>query len=145
MEVSREERMLRFSKGSRVSLRLSLVGLVLVMGIGLASPPAQAAKGDNEFKAGQRAEARKDYDEAFAQFQKALQADPTNVKFMVAFKRVRFQAGAVHVERGHKLRDQGILQEALAEYERAALIDPSSPVAFQAIAQTRALDRKSVV
>ncbi|OFV97076.1 MAG: hypothetical protein A3H28_04590 [Acidobacteria bacterium RIFCSPLOWO2_02_FULL_61_28] len=131
--------MLRLITGSRRSLRRSLAALVFVVAVGLAVPAAQAAKGDNEYKAGQRAESRQDYDEAFAQFQKALQADPSNVKFMVAFRRVRFQAGALHVERGHKLRDQGNLQDALAEYERAALIDPSSPVAFQAIEQTRTL------
>jgi general secretion pathway protein D len=105
----------------------------------LAAPPALRAQGGDAYRAGQRAEEQKDYDQAFEQFQRALRADPSSVQYMMSFKRVRFQAGAMHVERGLRLREQGNLAEALAEFERAALIDPSSPVAFQSIAQTRAL------
>ena len=124
---------------SRGALLPNLLWLVLVLSVAMAPAPVYAAKGGKEFKAGQKAEARQDYEEAFQQFQKALEAEPDNVKYMLAFKRTRLQAGALHVGRGHKLREQGNLKEALAEYERAAAIDPSIPIAFQEIERTRAL------
>src|SRR5437867_3566668 len=78
----------------------------------LAVIPVHAAKGDGEYKAGQRAEIRQDYDEAFRQYQAAAQADPKNPQFLTALERVRFQAAARHVDRGNKLRNTGILQAA---------------------------------
>ncbi|MGH9786955.1 MAG: cohesin domain-containing protein, partial [Terriglobia bacterium] len=131
--------MQRFRMESRKSSGRSLAGWVLLVGMVLATPGSLWAQGGDAFRAGVRAEEQRDYDQAFEQFQRALQSEPSNVQYMMAFKRVRFQTGAMHVARGHDLRAQGNLAEALAEYERAAVIDPSSPVAFQSIAQTRAL------
>lgn len=131
--------MLRFRMGSRKLLRRSLAALILLVAMAAVASLPVWAQGNDEYRAGLRAEEQKDFDQAYQQFQRALQADPRNVQYMMAFKRVRFQAGALHVDRGHRLREQGNLAEALAEYERAAMLDPSSPVAFQSIEQTRAL------
>jgi general secretion pathway protein D len=119
-----------------VSVSLACLGLLLV--IGATAAPVRA-QGEEQFRAGQRAEEQRNYDEAFEQYQSALQADSNNVQYMMSFRRMRFQAGAMHVDRGNELRQQGDLAGALAEYERAAMIDPSSPVAFQSIEQVRAL------
>ena len=131
--------MLRFMIGSHKLLRRSLAVLIVLVAIAAVASLTLWAQGGDAYRAGLRAEEQKDYDQAYEQFQQALQADPSNIQYMMAFKRIRFQAGAVHVERGNQLREQGNLAEALAEYERAALLDPSSPVAFQSITQTRAL------
>jgi general secretion pathway protein D len=42
----------------------------------------------------------------------------------------------MHVDRGHKLRDQGLLEPAAAEFEKALAIDPSSFVAEQELRRT---------
>ncbi|MBI4442987.1 MAG: hypothetical protein HY649_06385 [Acidobacteria bacterium] len=99
--------------------------------------PAHAAKGDKEYKAGQKAETQENYDEALTQYQKALLADPDNIQYQMATHRARFQAGVWHVQRAHKLRDQGQLQEALLEYELAYALDPSNPTARQEVAALR--------
>ena len=58
---------------------------------------------------------------------------------MIAAQRTRFLAGAMHVDRGNKLQEQGSLREALVEFEQAYAIDPSSAIARQQIARTLAL------
>ena len=130
--------MRRFRIGSHGYLPHGLACLGLLLVIAAAATPARA-QGEEQFRAGQRAEEQRNYDEAFEQYQSALQADSSNVQYIMAFRRMRFQAGAIHVGRGNELRGQGDLAGALAEYERAAMIDPSSPVAFQSISQVRAL------
>ncbi|HWP85428.1 MAG TPA: type II and III secretion system protein [Terriglobia bacterium] len=123
-------------RSRRVRLLLALA-MVLAMEPGWL-PPAAAAAGDREYKAGLEAQARQDYDEAYRQFQAAVQANPRNPQFLMAFERARFQAAALHVDRGNKLQNQGNLEEAAIEYEIAAAIDPSSPIARQALQSVRA-------
>src|SRR5258708_856493 len=57
--------------------------------------------------------------------------------YQFAMRRVRFQAGQAHVERGLKLRLNGKTAAALAEFEKAYAIDPSSSIAEQEIRRTR--------
>ena len=113
--------------------------LVVLLGAGLLTPPANAAEGDDEYEAGKQAELQQNYDEAFLQYKKALDLDPQNAQFMIAFRRAQFLAGTNHVDRGNRLQEQGRLSEALTEFEQAYAMDPSSAAARQQIAQTLAL------
>jgi len=112
--------------------------LALVLSCGFLSQ-AYAAQGNEEFNRGREAEARHDFDEAVAQYEKALQADSNNPQFNVAYRRALFQAGQLHMERGFDLRLQGSLQEALAEFEAAARIDTTNTAAQQEMTRTREL------
>src|SRR6185295_6358827 len=87
--------------------------------------------GNNEFNEGKKAEAVQDYDTALLHYQQALQADPTNNQYKMKAMRLRFEAGQHHVEIGEKLKDSGDLQMALAEFQKAEMIDPASPIAKQ--------------
>src|SRR5258708_19847681 len=51
-------------------------------------------------------------------------------------KQICFGAGGVQVKEGGKLRDTGDLQGAVAQFQRAQVIDPSSPVADQELRKT---------
>ena len=113
--------------------------LVVLLGAVLLTPPANAAEGDDEYEAGKQAELQQNYDEAFLQYKKALDLDPQNAQFMIAFRRAQFLAGTNHVDRGNRLQEQGRLSEALTEFEQAYAMDPSSAAARQQIAQTLAL------
>ncbi len=53
-----------------------VVLLVVLLGVGFLTSPANAAEGDDEYKAGKQAEVREDYDEAFLQYKTALDLDP---------------------------------------------------------------------
>ncbi|MFQ5776399.1 MAG: cohesin domain-containing protein [Terriglobia bacterium] len=109
----------------------SIVGLVLVALLASACP-----KGKDELKKGQKAELAKDYDGALIHYERALQADPNKAEYQLRAKRMRFEAAQMHVDRGHKLRDQGLLEPAAAEFEKALAIDPSSFVAEQELRRT---------
>jgi tetratricopeptide (TPR) repeat protein len=87
--------------------------------------------GNQDFNEGKKAEAIKDYDTAVVHYERALKANPTNVEYQLKADRMRFESGQYHVDQGHKLSNKGDLQMALAEFQKAMMIDPSSPIAQQ--------------
>lgn len=75
------------------------------------------------------AEAKRDFDTALELYEQALVSDPQDTGYLLAVRRVRFQAGQAHVDAGMKLREQGKLEEAMAEFQRGFATDPSSSIA----------------
>jgi general secretion pathway protein D len=94
------------------------------------------SQGNQEFNEGKKSEDIQDYDTAVVHYQRALKANPTRVDYQLKLDRMRFEASQSHVEHGQKLVQQGDLQLALAEFQKAMLIDPSSPVAQQETQKT---------
>ena len=111
-------------------------GLIL---IAAAVSLAGCAKGNQQYNAGAKAESVKDYDTALDQYNKALQAQPNSIEYQLKVARARFEAGQWHVDQGRHLREQSNLELALMEFRKAAMIDPSSPVAAQEVQATLAL------
>lgn len=111
--------------------------LILCAGCGLLA--AGCPKGKPDYKEGRKAEALQDYDAAFEYYQKALRGEPGNAEYQIKFNQARFEAGALHVKQGVKLRERGDLQGAAGEFERAIAIDPSSPIAEQELRKTAEL------
>src|ERR1700733_11685673 len=93
-------------------------------------------KGGQDTNAGTKAEALHDYDTALDYYNKALQTSPTNTEYQLKAARARFEASQWHVDQGRRIRDQGSLELALAEFRKAQMIDPSSPVAQQEVKAT---------
>jgi general secretion pathway protein D len=112
-----------------------LAGLALMFAVVLL---AGCPKGGTEYNAGKKAEAINDYDTALEHYNNALRAEPTNTDYKLKAMRARFEAAQWHVDQGRRLREQGNLQLALAEFQKAAMIDPSSPVAAQEVQATLA-------
>jgi general secretion pathway protein D len=108
--------------------------LILCVGIGVLG--AGCPKGKPDYQQGRKAETLKDYDAAYDFYQKALQADPENAEYQIKFNQAKFQAGDYHVKQGTKLRERGDLQGAVAEFQHAVAIDPSSPIAEQELRKT---------
>ncbi len=94
------------------------------------------AKGNQEYNEGKKSEATNDYDSAVVHYDRALKADPLNTEYKLKLTRMRFEAGQYHVEQGRKLLEMGNLQLALAEFQKALMIDPASPIAQQEIQNT---------
>ena len=90
-------------------------------------------KGNYEYNQGKKAEAIDDYDSAVVHYDRALKSDPLNTEYKLKLTRMRFEAGQSHVDQGRKLREMGNLQLALAEFQKALMIDPASPIAQQEI------------
>ena len=115
------------------SIRPAIILLLLVAVVIFAG--AESAK--SFYDKGKDAEARQNYEAAYDFFKQAYDLKPQDIKYRAAFEHNRFLAGASHVHRGQLLRDAGKLQEALAEFEKAAEIDPSSFIAEQEARRTR--------
>jgi general secretion pathway protein D len=89
------------------------------------------------FQKGKEAEARQNYEQAYDFYKQAYELKPQNLEYRASYERLRFLAGASHVHRGQLLRDSGQLEQALAEFQKAAEIDPSSFIAQQEVRRTK--------
>jgi general secretion pathway protein D len=105
----------------------------------LALLAAGCPKGQTEYSQGRKAESISDYDGALTYYQQALKADPNNANLKIKVNQIRFEASNYHLKQGLELRKKGDLQAALAEFQRAGVIDPSSPVAEQELRRTAAM------
>src|ERR1700687_610098 len=120
--------------------RTSKLIVCLVAGLVAAGCP----KGKTDYSQGRKAEHLQDYDAAYDYYQKALKNDPENATYVIKFNQARFQAGTQHVENGIKPRERGQLEAGATEFQRAAAIDPSSPIAEQELRRTvRLIDDKN--
>src|SRR5271155_2268151 len=109
------------------------VALLVLVAI-LPAIPADKAKA--VYEKGQDAEARENYEAAYNLFKQAYDLKPKDLRYKASFERLRFKAAATIVHQGQELRDQGKLQEALADFQKAAHIDPSLFIAQQELQRT---------
>ena len=122
--------------------RLHCGGLLLLVALFCTLPVLAADQARSLYKKGREAEARQQYEEAYRYFKQAYDLHPENTDFRSSFVRTKFLAAAAHVHRGHQLREDGKLNDALKEFQTAAMIDPSSGIAQQEMQRTqRLIDR----
>ena len=105
--------------------------LILLLCLTLILPLGAADSAKALYGKGKMAEARQNYEQAYDFYKQAYDQKPNDVSYRAAYERLRFYAGASHVHRGQLLREAGRLEEALAEFQKAAEIDPSSAIARQ--------------
>ncbi|HET7206577.1 MAG TPA: cohesin domain-containing protein [Terriglobales bacterium] len=103
----------------------------------IVSLPAVADKAKSLFNQGKDAEARQNYEAAYDLYKQAYDLKPKDLTYRAAYERLRFLAAASMVHKGQLLRDAGKLEEALAEFKKAAETDPSSFIAQQEIRRTQ--------
>jgi general secretion pathway protein D len=111
----------------------------VILSVGLGLLAAGCPKGKTDFSQGKKAESVQDYDAAFDYYQKALKSDPYNAAYKIRLNQIRFEAGQLHIKKGEQFREKGDLQAAAAEFQRAQVIDPASPIAEQELRKTIAL------
>ncbi|MFZ0774161.1 MAG: cohesin domain-containing protein [Candidatus Sulfotelmatobacter sp.] len=109
------------------------VALLVLVAI-LPAIPADSAK--TLYAKGQDAEAREHFEDAYNFFKQAYDLKPKDLRYKSSFERLRFKAAATIVHHAQGLRDEGKLQEALAEFQKAVLIDPSLFIAQQELKRT---------
>lgn len=109
--------------------------ILLLVAILAVLAPGESAK--SLYNKGKDAEAKQNYEQAYEFFKQAYDQKPQDLAYRASFERTRFLAGASHVHRGQLLRDAGKVQEALAEFQKAAEIDASSFIAQQEIRRTQ--------
>ena len=111
--------------------------VILCAGIGLFA--AGCPKGQTDYSKGRKAETLEDYDAALEFYQKALKADPNNASYKIRLNQTRFEAGEMHIKLGLKQRENGDLQGAAAQFQRAQIVDPSSAIAAEELKKTLAM------
>jgi general secretion pathway protein D len=110
----------------------AMVLLVLAVSLAIAADKAKTV-----YNKGKDAEARQNYEQAYDFYRQAYDLKPGDLTYRSAFERLRFLAGASHVHRGQLLSEAGQLDAALAEFQKAIEIDPSSAIAQQEIRHTK--------
>jgi general secretion pathway protein D len=108
--------------------------LAIFVAVGVCA--AGCPKGKQDYKAARKAVDIQDYDAAVDYYLKAVKGDPHNVNFKIGLDQARFEAGQSHVRQGIQLRDKGDLQGAVAQFQRAQILDPSSTAADQELKKT---------
>ena len=125
-----------FYEGSVMTRLIRPAALLFII---ISILPAAADSAKSLYNRGKDAEQRQDYEKAYDFYKQAYDQKPKDLQFRAAFERLRFLAGASHVHRGQLLREGGKLQEAMAEFQKAAEIDPSSSIAQQELRRTQKL------
>jgi general secretion pathway protein D len=121
-------------------LKPSAVVLLVV----LAILPAIADKAKTIYEKGQDAEARQNYEAAYEFYKQAFDLKPKDLRYRTSFERMRSKAAQTIVHHGVVLREQGKMQEALAEFQKAAQIDPSLFSAQQELKRTQQMINDAV-
>ncbi|MBC7928669.1 MAG: hypothetical protein H7039_23750 [Bryobacteraceae bacterium] len=98
---------------------------------------ARTRKGERLLREGREAEARKQWESALDSYEAAQLDDPADAAYQLAVRRVRFQAASARLTTGQKLREEGKLEEALVQFQKAYAIDPSAVLAEVEIRRTR--------
>jgi general secretion pathway protein D len=114
-----------------------LMPAAVVLLVVIAILPAIGDKAKTIYEKGQDAEARENYETAYEFYKQAYDQKPKDLRYKASFERMRFKAAATIVHHGILLRDQGKLQEALGEFQKAAFIDPSLFAAQQELKRTQ--------
>src|SRR5580658_8186849 len=109
------------------------VALLVLLAI-LPAIPADKAK--SLYEKGQDAEAREHFEDAYNYFKQAYDLKPKDLRYKSSFERLRFKAAATIVHHAQGLRDEGKLQEAVVEFQKAAQMDPSLFIAQQELKRT---------
>src|ERR1700735_2846437 len=121
----------------QVTAKVLACALVCLLSMPSATLLAANRKGDKLLNEARQEEAKGNLDHALQLAGQALEQDPSDPGYQLEVRRVRFEDGEMHVKNGQKLRNEGKLPEALAEFEKAYGTDPSSDLAMQAIKRTR--------
>jgi general secretion pathway protein D len=122
--------------------RIIAITLVLVVAgsrVAAKSDARSDKKVDRYMTEGMQAEQLQQWDRALALYQQSLAKNPGELSRRMAVQRARFQAAQMHVNKGQKLRQEGKLEEALAEFQRAFAIDMSLSITIDEVRRTKTM------
>jgi general secretion pathway protein D len=128
----------RFPRGCAAALTFLFTALFAAA---VFSPSAVAQTAGTWNRRGQTAELRQDYDAAYEDYLHAHQKKLGDMRFQERLARMRFQAAAMHVDRGRVLRQSGDIAGALNQFTRALQIDPGNEAAAQEVQITQRQDQ----
>lgn len=101
-----------------------LAGALLLAGVGCTG-------GNVAYRDARKAELRKDWDTALINYERVVQSDPENAKYLIHERYVRTQATFYHLKLGRRHLAAGRMDEAAGEFQKAVNIDPTNEAAAQ--------------
>jgi general secretion pathway protein D len=101
-----------------------------------------SAGAGSAFRDGYKAELKKDYDTALIDYDKAVQTDPENAKYLIHERVARTQSSLFHLKNGRALLASDRLDEASGEFQKAVSIDPANQAAAQELASVLAKEEE---
>jgi len=94
--------------------------------------------GGSAYRDGQKAQLRSDYDTALVDYVKAVQEHPDDSRYLIAEKQARDAASFFHLKQGRRFLEEGRLDQAAGEFQKASGIDPANDAARQELARVLA-------
>jgi len=107
----------------RIAALIVIAGLVAGCAAGRAF-----GRGEDSGRAG-------DWDTAVDHYRRAVQSEPTNAEYRIAYERAMINASQVHLDAARVAEVRGQLDEALREFRRASEFDPPNRQIAQKVAE----------
>ncbi|HVS16366.1 MAG TPA: secretin N-terminal domain-containing protein, partial [Thermoanaerobaculia bacterium] len=111
---------------TRRATRIRGAALPLLMVAALA---ATGCSGYRDLREAQVAETTGDWDRAVLHYLELIERDPGNLRYRSGLLRAKMQASHAHFEQAKKLRDAGLLGQAMVELQKAVQLDPTNQYA----------------
>jgi general secretion pathway protein D len=97
---------------------LRIVALIVIASLSAACAAGRAfSRGDDAARAG-------DWETAVDHYRRAVDEDPNNAEYRIAYERAMISASQVHLDAARIAEARGQLEDALREYRRASEFDP---------------------
>ncbi|HEY4561689.1 MAG TPA: secretin N-terminal domain-containing protein, partial [Thermoanaerobaculia bacterium] len=105
-----------------LTVRLSVLLLALGILAGCSTSHSNYRQGEIAAELGQ-------WDEAVLAYMKAVDADPSNIRYQASLMRAKIKASQQHFEKGKEFEKAGVVERALVEYQQAVQLDPTNQYA----------------
>ncbi|MCU0228703.1 MAG: hypothetical protein MUF01_13800, partial [Bryobacterales bacterium] len=118
------------------------MGILALLLAGAVSLEARTRKGDRFYKDARAAETQREYVKAYELYRQAMDEDPGDARYQLAFERSRYRAAQEELKLGQQFRRDRQFSDAQAALERALELDPSLDIARQEMKEIRELLEK---
>jgi len=120
-------------------MRLYLAGMLALLCVGCGGAGGPLAVGHSSaYGEGVKAEMHKDYDTALINYEKAVKQHPDDARYLIAEERARNEASFFHLKQGRRFLEEGRLDQAAGEFQKASAIDPANDASRQELARVLA-------
>ncbi len=109
-------------------IRLTAIVVLAVMLAGCSSYRA--------FQAAREFEIARDWDKAIEFYNKALEVDPGNKRYLASLRNAKMEASRIHFEKGKAFRAAGQPELAALEFELTVKLDPTNQFALVELSKT---------
>ncbi len=127
-----------------MKLRLPIANFSLPIAVLAAALMVAGCTAGKAFHAAEDAQKAGNWDEAVAQYRKAVQEAPDNANYKIALQRALLAASYFHIDRAKEFETKDQLEAALGEYKQATEYDPTNRLATAKVAEIDRIIRERI-